>query len=44
MKENEVDPLLNENEEQIKKMEELKIDQLIKKGFIYKVYSLLLIQ
>lgn len=44
MKENEVDPLLNENEEQIKKTEELKIDQLIKKGFIYKVYSLLLIQ
>ena len=37
-------PLLSENEEQIKKEEEENIDNLIRKGFIVKVYGLLLIQ
>jgi FtsH-binding integral membrane protein len=37
-------PLLNENAEEIQKLEDAKIDNMIRKGFIAKVYSLLFIQ
>ena len=44
MKEIENEPLLNQSEEEMEKIEELKINETIRKGFIVKVYSLLLIQ
>ena len=37
-------PLLNENQEEIQILEEKKIEDIIRKGFIAKVYSLLFIQ